>query len=186
MALFALLKSHGWKYCSLICCERKTLFVRWNSMTYNTSEQGQCSMQDRPAGYKNRESCSSLCQIDGRLIIVLDFSCELVMSLFLGVCVCVFVLSLVWCYFLETSWSRIFPLSKKNARYAYEVLCLDMHVSFEMVSHRYRGGIKQLASLKHQHSIPCQVVPGLSKILLPPFQIINRFNFFGLSILLCI
>ena len=64
-------------------------------MTYNTSEQGQCSMQDRPAGYKNRESCSSLRQIDGRLIIVLDFSCELVMSLFLGVCVCVFVLSLV-------------------------------------------------------------------------------------------
>jgi hypothetical protein len=31
--------------------------------------------------------------MDGRLVIVLDFSCELVMSLFLGVCV--FVLSLV-------------------------------------------------------------------------------------------
>jgi hypothetical protein len=23
---FASLKSYGWKYCSLICCERKTLF----------------------------------------------------------------------------------------------------------------------------------------------------------------
>jgi len=28
MTLFALLKSHGWNYCSLICYERKTLFVR--------------------------------------------------------------------------------------------------------------------------------------------------------------
>ena len=33
LALLALLKCHGWKYCSLICYNRKTLFVRWNSMT---------------------------------------------------------------------------------------------------------------------------------------------------------
>ena len=30
----------GWKYCSLIRCERKTLFVRWNNTTHNTNEQG--------------------------------------------------------------------------------------------------------------------------------------------------
>ena len=28
-ALFAWLISHGWKYCWLICCERKILFVGW-------------------------------------------------------------------------------------------------------------------------------------------------------------
>ena len=34
------LKSHGWKYRWLICCERKILFVCWKSMAYKPSEQG--------------------------------------------------------------------------------------------------------------------------------------------------
>jgi hypothetical protein len=37
-ALFIWLKSYGWKYCSLICCERKILFVGWKSTAYKTSE----------------------------------------------------------------------------------------------------------------------------------------------------
>jgi len=39
--LFAWLISHGWKYCWLICCERKILFVGWKSTAYKASEQGQ-------------------------------------------------------------------------------------------------------------------------------------------------
>jgi hypothetical protein len=39
-ALLAWLKSHGWKYFSLIYCERKILFVGWKSTAYKTSEQG--------------------------------------------------------------------------------------------------------------------------------------------------
>ena len=39
-ALFAWLISHGWKYCWLICCERKILFVGWKSTTYKPSEHG--------------------------------------------------------------------------------------------------------------------------------------------------
>jgi hypothetical protein len=38
-AMFARLKNNGWKYCSLICCERKTLFVYWKITAYKTSEQ---------------------------------------------------------------------------------------------------------------------------------------------------
>jgi hypothetical protein len=38
-SLFVWLKSHDWKYYSLICCTKKTLFVGWKSMTYKTSEQ---------------------------------------------------------------------------------------------------------------------------------------------------
>ena len=41
MALFASLKIHGWKYSSLICFERKTLFFCWNNTTHKTSEQDQ-------------------------------------------------------------------------------------------------------------------------------------------------
>jgi hypothetical protein len=35
-----LLKRQAEKYCSLICCERKTLFLRWKSMAYKTSKHG--------------------------------------------------------------------------------------------------------------------------------------------------
>jgi hypothetical protein len=34
------LKSHGWKYYSLICYERKTLFVGWKSTAYKISKRG--------------------------------------------------------------------------------------------------------------------------------------------------
>jgi hypothetical protein len=37
--LFTWLKSHGWKYCSLICGERKILFVGWKSTTYKTTNR---------------------------------------------------------------------------------------------------------------------------------------------------
>jgi len=40
IALFAWLISHGWKYCWLICCERKILFVGWKGTAYKPSEQG--------------------------------------------------------------------------------------------------------------------------------------------------
>ena len=43
MALFASLKSHGWKYYSLIYRERKTLFLRWNSTAHKRSEHGLCT-----------------------------------------------------------------------------------------------------------------------------------------------
>ena len=39
-ALFAWLITHGWKYCWLICYERKILFVGWKSTTYKPSEYG--------------------------------------------------------------------------------------------------------------------------------------------------
>jgi len=39
-ALFVWLISHDWKYCWLICCERKILFVDWKSMAYKLNEQG--------------------------------------------------------------------------------------------------------------------------------------------------
>jgi hypothetical protein len=42
-ALFALLKSQAEKYCSLICCERKTLLFRWKSTADKSSEQGPVS-----------------------------------------------------------------------------------------------------------------------------------------------
>jgi len=38
--LFAWLISHGWKYCWLICCERKILFIGWKSTAYKPSEEG--------------------------------------------------------------------------------------------------------------------------------------------------
>jgi hypothetical protein len=34
--------SLGWKCCSLICCERKMLFVSWKSTVYKSSEQSVC------------------------------------------------------------------------------------------------------------------------------------------------
>jgi hypothetical protein len=40
LALFALLKRQAEKYCSLICGERKILFLRWKSTALKTSEQG--------------------------------------------------------------------------------------------------------------------------------------------------
>ena len=40
LTLFALLKSYGWKYCSLIYYKRKILFVCWNSTAHKTSAQG--------------------------------------------------------------------------------------------------------------------------------------------------
>ena len=38
--LFAWLISYDWKYCWLIYCERKILFVCWKSTAYKPSEQG--------------------------------------------------------------------------------------------------------------------------------------------------
>ena len=40
--LFAWLISHGWKYCWLICRERKILFIGWKSTAYKPNEQGDC------------------------------------------------------------------------------------------------------------------------------------------------
>ena len=40
LVLFAWLISHDWKYCWLIYCERKILFVSWKSTAYKPSEQG--------------------------------------------------------------------------------------------------------------------------------------------------
>ena len=34
------LVSHSWKYCWLICCERKILFVDWKNTAYKSNEQG--------------------------------------------------------------------------------------------------------------------------------------------------
>ena len=41
-SLLPWLKSHDWNYHSLIYCERKTLFIRWNSTTHKLSEHGLC------------------------------------------------------------------------------------------------------------------------------------------------
>jgi hypothetical protein len=46
--LFVWLKRHGWKYYSLISCERKTLFVDWKSMAYKPNEQGVTPGKWRP------------------------------------------------------------------------------------------------------------------------------------------
>ena len=39
IALFTSQIRHGWKYCWLICCERKLLFIDWKSTTYKPNEQ---------------------------------------------------------------------------------------------------------------------------------------------------
>jgi len=51
--------SHGWKYCWLICCGRKILFVGWKSTAYKPSEQGDgttigifCAIELQPSGIK--------------------------------------------------------------------------------------------------------------------------------------
>ena len=49
MAPFVWLISHDWKYCWLICCERKIIFVRWKSTDYKTSEQGKI-YRESPTG----------------------------------------------------------------------------------------------------------------------------------------
>ena len=38
-ALFAWLISHGWKYCWLICCERKILFVSWKVLLISQTNE---------------------------------------------------------------------------------------------------------------------------------------------------
>jgi len=41
LQLFAGLKSHGWKYCSLVYCERKILLAGRKSTAYKTSERAE-------------------------------------------------------------------------------------------------------------------------------------------------
>ena len=42
IALFAWLISHSWKYCWLIYCERKIMFIGWKNTAYKLNEQGAC------------------------------------------------------------------------------------------------------------------------------------------------
>ena len=46
IALFAWLISHDWKYCRLIYCEKKILFVGWKSTAYKSSEQGDTRVEE--------------------------------------------------------------------------------------------------------------------------------------------